>query len=239
MGLSHAALGLTSAEEAHVVAGPHPKKSRKERGANWNAKEIAALIEAMRKLDAAEAACIDKRHLMVPEASKWMRISRDVMHESCSTNHRDGPAYKSKWNQLIPDYKRIFDFFNRSGTNDFSYWKMSRADKKAEGLPRCFPEDVFTSIHEWYKFKPTMQPAQTHDLLSTDDTDFQSAMAGSDEVDRGVNNSTADDDDVCGKAFSADTEGQSLSTHSPVARGPQNQQARSPSISTSSPFALQ
>jgi len=62
---------------------------------------------------------VDKRHFMVPDSSKWLRISQEVMHESCSTTPRDGHACKSKWNQLIPDYKCIVDFFKQSGTNDF------------------------------------------------------------------------------------------------------------------------
>lgn len=169
----------------------------------------------MRRLDAKEAVCVDKRHLMVPDSSKWLRISHEVMHESRSANHRDGAACKSKWNQLLPDYKRIADYFNRSGTNDFAYWNMSCSQKKSEGLPQCFPEEVFMSIHEWYKYKPTMQPVHTRDLLSVDDTDFMSAMAASDNIEGGGNNSTADEYDVAGTAFNGDTEEGSPSAHSP------------------------
>jgi len=57
---------------------------------------------------------------MVSDSNKWAYISQEVMTESQSTNHRNGAARKSKWNQLILDYKRIVDFLSWSGTNEMA-----------------------------------------------------------------------------------------------------------------------
>lgn len=52
---------------------------------------------------------------------------------------RNGPCYKSKWNQLICDYKKIADFFARTGNTERVYWQL---------VPRSFSEKVFYEIHE-------------------------------------------------------------------------------------------
>lgn len=158
----------------------HPsKKQRKERGPNWDAKEILALIDAKRRLQESEELHVDKRHAMQPDSNKWHRISVDVNRTSGSSTPRDGPQCKSKWNQLIPDYKRIVDHFSPTGTNNITYWTMGKDEKKAEGLPRSYPEDVFNCIHEWFSSRPSIRPPHTRDLLAADDGNYVSATGGS------------------------------------------------------------
>lgn len=62
---------------------------------------------------------------------------------------QDGLAYKTKWNQHLPDYKKIADYLMRTTRNVSDYWvNMSNNDKKAEGLPKIFAEDVFVAIYD-------------------------------------------------------------------------------------------
>ena len=110
---------------------------------------------------------------MIPDNTKWTRISQDVMRAGLSPCVRDGPACKTKWNQLIPDYKRIVDYFGRTGRNLPNYWKMSSQERKAEGLPKQFVEEFFHSIHEWYGSRPQIQPPHVRDLLASNDRNYQ------------------------------------------------------------------
>jgi len=48
---------------------------------------------------------------MNPNTSKWQPVSEEVMKCGFSPCPRDGPACKMKWNQIIPNYKWIADFF--------------------------------------------------------------------------------------------------------------------------------
>lgn len=145
------------------------KRARKDRGPNWQTQEIVVLIQAKRRLFLEELNIVDTRDIMYSDFTKWMRISEEVMEAGHSPCLRDGPACKSKWNQLVPEYKRIADFFARSGTNSMDYWNMNPAERKAEGLPRSFAEDVFHSIHEWFGTRPNMLPERRRDLLVNND----------------------------------------------------------------------
>ena len=93
---------------------------------------------------------VDGRDLMNPDTSKWQRVSEEVMKCGFSPCPRDGPTCKTKWNQIIPDYKQIADFFSRTGRNGANYWILTPAERKSEGLPRSFPQDIFYNIHDWY-----------------------------------------------------------------------------------------
>ena len=84
---------------------------------NWSVHEIFALIGAKRELYLEEIDAVDARDFMNPEASKWNRISQQVMGAGHSPCMCDGLACKAKWNQLLPNYKRIVDFHARTGHN--------------------------------------------------------------------------------------------------------------------------
>ena len=127
-----------------------PKRQRKERGPNWMSQEILALISAKRDMFLEDLDTVDRRDLMTPENTKWAKILQEVMHSGVTQCLRDGPAYKTKWNQLIPNYKRIADYFSRTGTNVPDYWELSTEERKTEGLPKEFGENIFAALHEWY-----------------------------------------------------------------------------------------
>jgi len=95
--------------QATTVANP-PKRARKDQGPNWLPQEISALIAVKREMFLEELDTVDERDLMTPKTNKWNQVSHEVMWASFSPYLRDGPACKTKWNQLIPDYKRIADY---------------------------------------------------------------------------------------------------------------------------------
>lgn len=115
---------------------------------------------------------VDARDLMTPENSKWMRISQEVMHAGLSSCIHDGPACKTKWNQVIPDYKRTADYHNRTGRSVPKYWELSLDDRKSEGLPKQFPEEFFCAIHEWYGNRPQINPPHVRDCLAPNDANY-------------------------------------------------------------------
>jgi hypothetical protein len=78
---------------------------------------------------------------------------------------RDGSACKAKWNQIIPNYKRIADFHAYTGQNAVDYWELSTSKHITEGLPRSFSRDLYEKIHEWYGSRLQIQPPHTRDLF--------------------------------------------------------------------------
>ena len=84
---------------------------------------------------------LDKRDLMTLDNTKWIRVSQEVMRAGFS-------ACKTKWNQLIPKYKKITDYLGKTGRSVPEYWKLWKEERKAEGLPKLFFEEFFHTIHE-------------------------------------------------------------------------------------------
>jgi hypothetical protein len=115
---------------------------------------VSALIAAKRELFLEELDAVDGRDLMNPEASKWIRVSQHVMRAGHSPCMRDGPACKAKWNQLIPDYKRIADFHARTGCNVVDYWDLLSYEHTVECLPKSFAQELYAQIHEWFGQRP-------------------------------------------------------------------------------------
>jgi hypothetical protein len=155
---------------AHVVPPiVRNARPRKDRQPNWSPVEISTLIAAKREQYFEELDAIDGHDLMNPDATKWVRISQLVMASGQSPCMRDGSACKAKWNQIIPDYKRIADFHARTGQNAANYWELSSTEHITDGLPKSFSRDLYDQIHEWYGSRPQIQPPHTRDLLSTQD----------------------------------------------------------------------
>ena len=63
----------------------------------------------------------DQRDIMTSDVTKWMLIAQAMMEAGYSPCVRDGNTCKTKWNQLVPDYKRIADYLGRSGQNIKDY----------------------------------------------------------------------------------------------------------------------
>ena len=133
-----------------------------------------ALCNAKRDMFIEEGETVDPRDLMNAESSKWQRVSEEVMKCGFSPCPRDAAACKMKWTQIVPEYKRIADFFARSGINGADYWNLTVPERRKEGLPRSFPKDQFYSLHEWYGTRPSMQPPHTRDLLFHEDGNYSS-----------------------------------------------------------------
>jgi hypothetical protein len=95
-------------------------------------------------------------------------------HSPCM---RDGPACKAKWNQLIPEYKRIADFHARTGRNAADYLELSSAEHIAEGLPKTFSQELYNQIHEWFGQRPQIQLPHIRDLLAPHDANHPGVHA--------------------------------------------------------------
>ena len=103
---------------------------------------------------------------MTPDTSKWIHVSHFVNTACFSPVPRDGPACTTKWNQLVPDYKRIADNLSKTRRNVVDYWDLSCVERKVEGLPQVFAHDVYEAIHEWYGNRPMIQPPHVRDTLA-------------------------------------------------------------------------
>ena len=119
-----------------------------------------------------ELEVVDQRALLISNSNKWQQVSDNLMRLHISPCYRDAAACKSKWNQVIPEYKRIVDFFARTGTNELSYWDFSVAAKKSEGLSKSFPQEIFFAIHDWYSSTPSVNPPHTRDMMAAGDSNY-------------------------------------------------------------------
>jgi len=111
---------------------------------------------------------------MIPDVTKWMQIAEIVMKGGFSPCIRDGAACKMKWNQLVPEYKRIADYLGRSGQNIKDYWNLTQEERKEEGLPIRFSQEFFMDINEWYAGRAQINPLHVRDVHGSTNTNFLS-----------------------------------------------------------------
>lgn len=122
-----------------AIAGPSTSKHRhKERCHNWQVTETLVLIHAKRTEHFRDKNMIDKRDLMTGDINKWSLIVQEVMRVGFSPCHRDGQSCKTKWSQIIPEYKKIVDYHGKSGQNIQDFWTMTVEQRKQGNLPRQF-----------------------------------------------------------------------------------------------------
>ena len=67
-------------------------------------------------------------------------------------------------------------------------------ERKNEGLPRSFSQDIFNNINEWFENRSSMQPPHTRDLLSNEDSNY-SAPSRQSQGGNDVCDTDADNDD--------------------------------------------
>ena len=214
----HSSLGIArlASSTGNAATSSPAKRARKERGPNWNPVEIKSLIEAKRNQFLQELDNKDSRTSMITDATKWQRISAVLKDCGTSPCYRDGNACKTKWHQMSTDYKRIVDFFKRSGTNETAYWDMNAAERKSENLPRSFPQDIFFLIHEWSGSRPAVTPPHGRDTLAADDCNYRSGQTAEEKADEADDINELFMDPLSGAEAFADSEEHSVSTRSPI-----------------------
>lgn len=220
-----------SLPSAATVPSNPSKRARRDRCPNWLPQEITALVNAKREMFLEEIEVVDARDLMNPDSNKWLRVSQEVMKSGFSPCQRDGAACKTKWNQIVPDYKRIADYFSRTGTNGADYWDMSASDRKNEGLPRSFPQDIFFNLQGWFGTRPSIQPPHTRDLLSPDDRNYTPQAPSAAENDAGWDSEAETEDPV-------DTATHAEGTDDTSGQTPAAPQGRSTAMPSESPVFL-
>lgn len=82
---------------------------------------MLVLIAAKREEFMDELDTIDARDLMDSNVTKWRRISDKVMAAGFSPCLRDHAKNKSKWYLILPEYRRIVDYYARTGINKEVY----------------------------------------------------------------------------------------------------------------------
>lgn len=143
---------------------------RKERDPNWTRMEMIALVRAKRQEFLDEVDADDPRTLMTTEGTRWKKIGISVNLVDGVICYRSPDACKYKWQQLLPDYKRIADLHRETGTNSEIYFSMTGVERRAQNLPSNFDIFVYREMDEWMRQKPTMTPPHFRDLLHPDDS---------------------------------------------------------------------
>jgi hypothetical protein len=116
--------------------------------------EMLVLVAAKRDEYMDEVDTVDARDLMEPDVTKWSRISAKVMAAGYSRCTRDHSMCKSKWHLIITDYRRISDYHARTGINREVYWSQTSGQHVQDGLPKCFAQELYERIDDWFGRRP-------------------------------------------------------------------------------------
>ena len=213
------------------------KRARKDRCPNWTHQEVLALIAAKRDMFLEELDVVDGRDLMIPDNTKWMRISQEVMRAGFSACLRDGAACKTKWNQILPDYKRISDYLRRTGRNVRDYWDLSPLQRQEEGLPKQFSQEIFGAIDDWFGSRAQIQPPHVRDLLAPNDDNYQPQEPEHETAEDGNSEGESEDPMDVVAAEAVDTTEGNTPPRSPLTSSSTPAAAMRPSLSTGTPLS--
>jgi hypothetical protein len=111
----------------------HQRRQCRDRMPNWSQHEVSALISTKRELYMEELDMPDSHDLMTTDVNKWLGVSMLVMDSGFSPCMRDASSCKTKWHQILPNYKRIANYHSRTGTNTSDYWEQAPAERVAGG----------------------------------------------------------------------------------------------------------
>ncbi|KAG0627716.1 hypothetical protein M758_2G222900 [Ceratodon purpureus] len=90
---------------------------------------------------------------------------------------RDGPACKYKWNTLLSDFKKIWDYHSRTGRNSEEYFTdTSPEEKKQYKLPKAFYISAYRNMSEWLRDKATLTPPHARDTMDPDDRNYSASI---------------------------------------------------------------
>jgi hypothetical protein len=85
-----------------------------------------------------EMAAEDPRELMNPELGKWKKIAVIINTGKEDGVQHDSQACKYKWSTLLSDFKKIWDFHQRTGRNAEDYFEISFPNQRENKLPKIF-----------------------------------------------------------------------------------------------------
>jgi hypothetical protein len=90
--------------------------------------EMIALVRAKKQEFIKELDADNPRELMSTEMTKWERISMSMNTVEGMTCFRSIEACKYKWQQLLPDYKKVANLYKGTETNAMLYFDLSFAN---------------------------------------------------------------------------------------------------------------
>ena len=120
----------------------------------------------------------DARELMCPEIGKWGKIAM-VLNSGKGEGdvQRDRDACKYKWSTLLADFKKIWDFHSRTGTNSEEYFRETTpAEKKLHKLPKTFYFIAYKNMAVWLRDKATLTSPHARDTMDRNDHNYHAPI---------------------------------------------------------------
>jgi hypothetical protein len=100
----------------------------------------------------------DPQEFMETAVHKWMKIANVVAKTGCSVYPRGAAACRDKWQTVLGDYKKIFDYKGRTRSNK-DYFKMASKCRKELGLPPNFYNLQYLDMECFLSQHPCLNPS--------------------------------------------------------------------------------
>jgi hypothetical protein len=117
----------------------------------WTLKETMVLLEAKKR---EKGILQGTKRNSVPADEKWRAIA-----EYCWQNnvHRSKEQCRFKWENIMPDFKKVRDHEDSRGEDHKSYFDMESAERKHLNLPPNLNKDLYTIMDEFLVRRPGKQ----------------------------------------------------------------------------------
>lgn len=126
------------------------------------------------KKDQQHQALLDSsRDRMKTAEQKWSEIA--VMCNAANVN-RNWNQCKKRWEKLITEFKKIFDFQANTPSGGDGYFQLTRSERKEQGLPTTFQEDIFDAMMVFVPGNRAVNPHPSQYVDSTADAEAEQLL---------------------------------------------------------------
>jgi hypothetical protein len=131
----------------------------------WSETEICVLIEAKRIERERELHATLKERMKSADR-RWEEVAQALSRQGFS---RTTAQIKSKWERLIVDFKKKFDYQRNKPSGQPSYFEMDREQHLEFLLPPSFSQEVYNWLECWFPNQRSVNIPRSSLMDSSDD----------------------------------------------------------------------
>ena len=151
---------MVSNDDREVIDGAKVKPKKKQsikkelRTEKWTNAEEITVANAKKEMVTREM--VDNKYKMTTNEEKWAEVAKEMSEAACK--EYTGESVLKKWHNIAQDFKKIFNYQQRYGVQD--WWELSTlAEKKATGIvlnKMSFTLELFLVVASFMADRPAV-----------------------------------------------------------------------------------
>lgn len=141
----------------------------KRSSGQWDTKELLVLVDSKKY----QMALNSSRERVWTGEQRWKEIEDLCM---ASNVRRGWKPCKIRWEKLLIEFLKIWDFQTYTQSGGDGYFQLSRSEKKIRSLPTTFEEDIYKAMASFIPAYRAVNPDPSQYVDSTADAEAEGAF---------------------------------------------------------------